>query len=127
VDSHRIGAENQAVSVASRADGIPAARPHPGPAPVDAVDQLTEQEAHIARLARDGLSNAEIGAQLFISARTVEWHMRKVFAKLGVSSRHQLRVAIPVRGRRVSGRSARRAGRLGEVRGKISAPFGRQT
>jgi len=62
---------------------------------LDARDQLTPQEQQIARLARDGLTNAQIGAELFLSPRTVEWHLHKVFGKLGIDARGSLEAALP--------------------------------
>jgi DNA-binding NarL/FixJ family response regulator len=57
-------------------------------------DDLTPQERQVAQLARDGLSNSEIGARLFLSTRTIEWHLRHVYSKLGIRTRHQLAGAL---------------------------------
>jgi DNA-binding NarL/FixJ family response regulator len=70
---------------------------------VETLDELTPQELQVARLAAGGQTNPEIGAQLFLSLRTVEWHLTKVYAKLGISSRKELRTALPNMGAVIAG------------------------
>ena len=61
---------------------------------VETRDDLTPQERQMVRLASEGLSNPEIGARLFLSPRTVEWHLRNAFTKLGIHSRRELTPAM---------------------------------
>lgn len=91
-DAHRLFTRIGAQAFAERARReLVATGEKVGRQPVMSGDDLTAQEGQIARLAADGLTNQEIGSQLFISTHTVEWHLRKVFAKLGITSRRQLR------------------------------------
>jgi DNA-binding CsgD family transcriptional regulator len=81
---------------ADRARGASiAAGAKPRSRPLDTREELTPQEAQISRLARDGLTNAQIGTQLFLSPRTVEWHLHKAFGKLHVDSRDALVGVLP--------------------------------
>ena len=81
---------------AERARGeLAAAGAKPRTRALEQREDLTPQEEQISRLARDGLTNAQVGAQLFLSPRTVEWHLHKVFGKLGIDSRSGLEAALP--------------------------------
>jgi DNA-binding CsgD family transcriptional regulator len=84
-----------AVAFAGRAErALRATGEHARKRTVEARDELTPQERQIARLAQSGLSNAEIAERLFISPRTVEYHLGKVFAKLGIRKRRELDTAL---------------------------------
>jgi DNA-binding CsgD family transcriptional regulator/tetratricopeptide (TPR) repeat protein len=89
------------------------------PRAVGAADRLTPQENRVALLARDGLTNPAIGERLFVSPRTVEYHLHKVFAKLGITSRNELHLALPrANGRaplRPSGVDRRQIGQLDDA------------
>jgi DNA-binding CsgD family transcriptional regulator len=85
----RAGRELRATGETARKRTAPAVRSGP------ATEGLTAQEARVSGLARDGLSNPEIGARLFISPRTVQYHLSSVFTKLGISSRSQLDLVLP--------------------------------
>src|SRR6185312_7244787 len=95
----------QAFGERARAE-LTATGEHARPRDIDAAELLTPQEARIARLVGDGASNVEVGAQLFISAKTVEYHLHKVFRKLGVGSRTQVARALLEAGAVPSGRPA---------------------
>jgi DNA-binding NarL/FixJ family response regulator len=62
---------------------------------IDAGDELTPHEARIARMARDGESNQEIATQLVVSHKTIEYHLHKIFLKLGITSREHLDRVLP--------------------------------
>ena len=81
-------ADRAARELASTGEKVPRRSP-------ESREEMTEQEEQIARLASEGRSNREIGGTLFLSSRTVEWHLRKVFTKLGINSRDQLPAALP--------------------------------